>query len=169
MQLRAGNLFKHNVDALLKRRGQTRHDLAMWCRRSDAWLSKILGQDDRNLPLKYLDRIADFFGLAAYQLFQPGITPLTERRSNADRRTGRDRRIAWSAQRTAASPMLPEDAAFLRRVNGLEYDDRRKLEHWLDAMQAAKGPGPNTALPGHRPTIVAEQGPPAKRARRRLS
>lgn len=91
--MKASALLKGNVDALLQARHQTRHDLAQWCRRSDAWLSKILGKDNRNLPLEYLDRIADFFGLAAYQLFQPGITGLLERRKS-DRRSGKDRRIS---------------------------------------------------------------------------
>lgn len=140
--MKASYLFKHNVDALLRARGQTRHDLAMWCRRTDAWLSKILGKDDRNLPMKYLDRIADFFGLAAYQLFQPGITPLTERRQKTDRRSGRDRRLMWAA---AAQPpasghgLNPDDVALVRKINGLSYDDRRRLDHWIAAMSLSAG------------------------------
>jgi hypothetical protein len=164
MQKRAGHLFKHNVEALLKARGQTKHDLAMWCRRTDAWLSKILGHDDRNLPMKYIDRIADFFGLAPYQLFQPGITPLTERRAKTDRRSGRDRRIAWAAARTA-DPVLPEDMALLRRINGLKYDDRRKLEHWVDAWQAQQGLRPTEADPV-RP-LTSAVAPDASGRRRR--
>jgi len=84
--MKAGYLFKKNVETLLKARGHTRHDLAFYCRRSDAWISKILGNSDRNLPMKYLDRIADFFGIATYQLFQPGISPLTERRKGPSQR-----------------------------------------------------------------------------------
>lgn len=98
LKLKADRLLKHNIDSLLKARGQTRHELALYCRRSDAWLSKIMSGDesggDRNVPLKYLDRIADFFGVATYQLFQPGISPLTERRLVHERRSGRDRRIS---------------------------------------------------------------------------
>lgn len=93
MRVKAVALLKHNIDALLKARGQTRRDLARWCRRSEGWLSQIFSDDERNLPLKYLDRIADFFGLVTYQLFQPGISPLTERRVMT-RRSGRDRRIS---------------------------------------------------------------------------
>src|SRR5688572_28383343 len=94
MQLQAGLLLKRNIDALLRARGQTRHDLAMWCRRTDAWLSKIMDPNGaRGLPLKYVDRISDFFGITAYQLFQPGISPLMERRMT-ERRSGLDRRVA---------------------------------------------------------------------------
>lgn len=96
MALKAGRLLKLNIETLLKARGQTQHELARYCHRTDAWLSKILSDsngEDREVPLKYLDRIADFFGIATYQLFQPGISPLTERR-HADRRIGRDRRIS---------------------------------------------------------------------------
>lgn len=92
--LKATHLLKANIDAMLKARNQTRHDLAVWCRRSDAWLSKIMSESEtRNVQLVYLDRIADFFGIATYQLFQPGISPLSERRKGRDRRSGRDRRI----------------------------------------------------------------------------
>src|SRR6185436_7688514 len=96
LKLKADRLLKHNIDALLKARGQTRHELARYCRRSDAWISKIMSGngDSRNVPLIYLDRISDFFGIATYQLFQPGISPLTERRVLQDRRSGKDRRIS---------------------------------------------------------------------------
>lgn len=95
--LKASRLLEQNIDALLRARGQRRTDLAKYCRRTDGWLSKILSDDEtakRGLPLKYLDRISDFFGIATYQLFQPGISPLTERRSRRDRRSGHDRRIS---------------------------------------------------------------------------
>lgn len=92
--LNADQLLKHNINALLQARGQTKPELARWCRRSRSWLDKIFSEDRREIPLKYLDRIADFFGIATYQLFQPGISPLMERRSGNDRRKLRDRRIS---------------------------------------------------------------------------
>lgn len=102
MQLKAKALLKRNIDAMLSARGQTRHDLARWCHRSDAWLSKIFAEPkperkdrtDRGVPLKYLDRFAQFFGVETYQLFQPGISHLTNRRSGKERRTVPDRRIS---------------------------------------------------------------------------
>ncbi len=85
--------MKRNIETLLKARGHHRKDLAQWCRRSESWISKIMGEDNREVPMKYFDRIADFFGIAVYQLFQPGINALTERRKVPERRKGIDRRI----------------------------------------------------------------------------
>ena len=90
--MKAAALLKRNIDTLLRARRQTRKDLAQWCRRSESWISKVFRHEQREIPLKYLDRIADFFGLATYQLFQPGISALTERRMQIERRAGRDRR-----------------------------------------------------------------------------
>ncbi len=151
--MKADDLFKHNVTSLLRARSHTNHDLAQWCRRSDAWISKILGAENRNLPLKYLDRIADFFGLDAFQLFVPGITPLSERRSGQPRRSGRDRRFGMAQPTTDESmKMSGEDAALLRDINALTVDDRRRFESWIRATLAARDRG---AI-GSRPV-----GPPA--------
>lgn len=89
--MKAVRLLSENIQALLKGRGQSQHDLAQWCRHSDVWLSYFLS-GKREIQFADLDRIADFFGIATYQLFQPGISPLTERRVK-DRRNGRDRRM----------------------------------------------------------------------------
>ncbi len=127
-EMKAGYLFKLNVEALLRQRGHTHHDLAQWCHRTDAWLSKILGKDDRNLPLKYIDRIADFFGLETYQLFAPGITPLTERR-HAKRRVLKDRRMAAAVE----NEIPAADRRALDQLNALTVDERRRVESWLVA------------------------------------
>ena len=132
--MKASYLFKKNIETLLQARGQTRHELAFYCRRTDAWLSKILGKDDRNLPMKYLDRIADFFGLAAYQLFQPGISPLTERRKG-DRRKVAERRVSRLVDTLRAQPKLPEVEAKLR---ALDSDNYRKVARWIDATLLAQ-------------------------------
>ncbi len=124
----------------MRARGQTRHDLAMWCRRSDAWLSKIMDVNgQRGLPLKYLDRISDFFGIATYQLFQPGITPLHERRKG-DRRSGSDRRVS-NAQRILRDP-AEDTQTLIRMVLATSGDDRKALFAQLAALQ---GGAPNTA------------------------
>jgi transcriptional regulator with XRE-family HTH domain len=119
--LKAHYLLKQNVDALLKARGQSRKELAFFCRRSEAWISQIFTKQDRNIPLKYLDRIADFFGLATYQLFQPGISPLTERRSGHERRSGRDRRLSRAAEVLQPTPSLADLALQLRSLSPDEY------------------------------------------------
>lgn len=118
----ASNLLKRNIDDLLKLRGYTHKDLAQWCHRTEGWISKIYRNQNREIPLKYLDRIADFFGLATYQLFQPGISPLTERRSGRDRRTGDDRRISH-AQRVMRET-APKLEKARRRARQIERDEK---------------------------------------------
>jgi transcriptional regulator with XRE-family HTH domain len=86
----ARRLFAENLAALLKARGMKQKDLAQWCHHSEVWISSILA-GKRDVQLKDLDRIADFFGYSPYQLFQPGIARSSERRVG-ERRTGRDRR-----------------------------------------------------------------------------
>lgn len=95
-QLRAELLLVRNIEALLDRRGIDKQALAMWCGHKPAWISKILS-GERGVQIKDLGKIADFFGLTVSQLFQHGISPLTERRKTErrrpdDRRCGRDRR-----------------------------------------------------------------------------
>jgi hypothetical protein len=122
LQLRAHELLKQNIDTLLKARGQSRAELAKWCGRSRSWLDKAFSEPDREIPLKYLDRIADYFGFATYQLLQPGITALTERRSGHQRRSGRDRRI--SAASAVAEPRTAVDLMDLIRAISLEGRQR---------------------------------------------
>lgn len=99
--MKAVQLLSNNISALLRARGQTQHDLALWCHHSDVWLSNFL-KGTRQIQLKDMDRIADFFGVATYQLFQPGLTHETERRSAKDRRGGRERRISHAQKNMMA-------------------------------------------------------------------
>jgi hypothetical protein len=150
-QMKAEQLLKANVDALLRARHQSRHDLAMWCRRSDAWLSKILGKDNRNVPLEYLDRIADFFGVAAYQLFQPGISLRFERRKG-ERRSMKDRRLAAMNQRVrqslseAVASLSQTDVADMIRLKTLSEKSRDAARA---AMQALEDSERQAARRGH--------------------
>lgn len=130
--MKANALMKHNIDAILKARGQTRKDLAAWCRRGESWISKIMKEDQREFPMKYFDRIADFCGISAYQLLQPGISHLTERRSGRDRRMLHDRRIAAPVIRQEEGVVDPLDAALIRRLNSMTYEKRRRVERWID-------------------------------------
>lgn len=159
--MKASYLFKKNIETLLQARGQTRHDLAFYCRRTDAWLSKILGKDDRNLPMKYLDRIADFFGIATYQLFQPGISPLTERRKG-DRRRVADRRVSRLVDTLRALPKLPEVEAKLR---ALDSDNYRKVSRWIDATLLAQDHPPEIATPADHRETAAPHAAPTRRTR----
>jgi DNA-binding Xre family transcriptional regulator len=142
--VKANYLLKHNIDAMLKARNQHRKELAQWCRRSEAWMSKIFTDPNRGVPLKYLDRISDFFGVATYQLLQPGIGALTERRSKALRRSGRDRRVSVlhlgaRAQMTVA--LEPEEIARLQRLRLLSEADRRKVDELLRELTPRLGRG----------------------------
>lgn len=121
LHLKANLLMKANIDALLTARGQTRRSLARWCRCSDAWIAKIMSDDSREFPMKYFDRIADFFGIATYQLLQPGISPLTERRNRSERRSGRDRRISQ-----AVLSQKPGDVDLVDVARALSRQGREK-------------------------------------------
>lgn len=117
--MRANALMKHNIDALLRARKLSRRDLAQWCRRSEAWISKIMREERREFPMKYWDRISDFFGIDTYRLIAPGISTLTERR-RGDRRSHADRRkLASRAVSMSAADHLYE------QIKGLTDADRR--------------------------------------------
>lgn len=144
MILKANLLMKRNVDALLRARGQTRRDLAQWCRRGDAWIAKIMAEDQREFPMKYFDRIADFFGIATYQLLQPGISPLTERRKGLDRRSGRDRRVSHMQQQIHAAlapanaTLAEADIADLIRLRMLSEESRAVIRLQMDTLHRAE-------------------------------
>jgi lambda repressor-like predicted transcriptional regulator len=136
-------LLRHNIDALLKKRGQSRRDLAQWCRRSESWLSQIFTKPERDLPLKYLDRIADFFGIDTFQLFQPGISPLLERRKR-DRRSGRDRRLAIMQSHireqvsSVVASLTPDDVADVIRLRALSPESRDVLRQSIQALRRSE-------------------------------
>lgn len=148
--MKASYLLKQNIAAILTARGLTQHDLAFWCHKSDSWLSKILddkptiGKKPRGLPLKYLDRIADFFGIATYQLFQPGISPLTERRQST-RRSGRDRRISQVQQSvvtstaSAIASLTSEDVADILRLKSLGGEARAAVRRSMATVERSGG------------------------------
>jgi transcriptional regulator with XRE-family HTH domain len=144
IRVKATGLLRHNIRTLLRSRGQTPHDLAFYCRKTDAWISKILSDKEsdqtRGLPLKYLDKIADFFGVAPYQLFQPGISPLAERRMRQERRCGRDRRIRAAQPGTIAAADLSlsaEDVALLLRIKSLGRLARLDVEKTIAEQDSA--------------------------------
>lgn len=114
--MRIHQVLKANIDALLRKQGAHRKDLAMWCwNRSESWISKIMRNPNKGFSWKYLDRIADFFGRDTYELFQPGLSEETERRRGTDRRKGQERRVGHQAQLKAATLATQIDAARPRR------------------------------------------------------
>lgn len=81
-RLKAPRLLATNITALLQLRDQPQRALSDWCHHSEVWISKfLLGK--REIQLKDLDRIAAFFGIAVFQLFQPDVVTKVRRRPPA--------------------------------------------------------------------------------------
>jgi transcriptional regulator with XRE-family HTH domain len=98
-ELRADVLLIENIRSLLNARGDDQRALAQWCGHRAAWISKILSAE-RGVQTADLSKIADFFGLTVAELFQHGISPLTERR-HAHRRSGGERRVLGDRRQSA--------------------------------------------------------------------
>ncbi len=107
-------ILRENIKALLRARKEDEVTLARWLDHDKSWINKILN-GHREMQIEDFDRVADFFGIATYQLFQPGISHLTERRSGRDRRAGRDRRVS-NAQRHMLSVATELDRLRPRRT-----------------------------------------------------
>lgn len=84
-------LLRENIRALLDARKQDQKTLADWCGHDKSWMNKFLNEG-RGIRVGDFDKIASFFGIEVYQLFQPGKSRVTERRKG-ERRYGKDRRI----------------------------------------------------------------------------
>lgn len=156
--LKAHILLKRNIDAILQARGLKRKDLAQWCHRTESWLSQIFIDDERNVPLKYLDRIADFFGLATYQLFQPGIGGASERRKGGDRRSGQDRRISRHT-------MTPTVASLVSEIQSLQPKDVPHVRKYVAWLRRSEGAEPGTAPPAVPPKGAGPRAVPIQRNR----
>jgi transcriptional regulator with XRE-family HTH domain len=131
--MRANELMKRNIRALLDSRGQNQRSLARWCQRSESWLSKVLQEDKREIPVKYFDRIADFFGVETYQLFQPGVDPLLERRKAPERRSGVDRRFVSQSDATRQQAVQ-----LARRIAALDESRRRAALETVTMLERAQ-------------------------------
>lgn len=101
--IRALVVLKRNLHSLLSARKESQTALARHVRHSKAWINKFLNDqtDTVEIQIKDVDRIASFFGIEPYQLFQPGISALTERRLSIDRRSGRERRVGHQGRELA--------------------------------------------------------------------
>ena len=84
--------LRENLKGLLVSFKVNQKDLAHAIGRHPTTLNKFL-QGTRELQFEDVDQIADFFGLKVYELFQPGGSRLTDRRSGLERRQGKERRI----------------------------------------------------------------------------
>lgn len=90
------DVLKANIVGLLARQNRKPAALAKWLHMTPSWAGKALkpsyalkpGEIPRNIPVKHLDRIAEFFRVQPCQLITPGYAA-----NASDRRSGRDRRI----------------------------------------------------------------------------
>ncbi len=165
--LHATELVKQNIRALLKVREAKARDLAFACGKSESWLSQILRDPTRRLPSIHFDKIADFFGIAVYQLFVPGIA--VERRSHRDRRTHHERRIGPAArtqariaaqvnpfrphpdlrQQVEAVLLNPQELALLQAQRNLSREDLAAFKTQIELGQS--------------PPVTPAAAPPSKK------
>lgn len=149
---KAERLIIANISALLFQQHKSQKALAVWCHNTEAWISAVL-KGRRRLMLYDVDRIADFFGLRAYQLFTPGIELVYERRKH-DRRSGKDRRIAHRIQelqkavlqsdlkahrKTPRPPDIGQkaDPRAAQPMDGTTESDVARIESYLQTTEAA--------------------------------
>lgn len=123
LDLKALYLLRTNIRSLLNARKEDQKTLAEWCGHDKSWINKFLNEG-RGMQMQDLDRIATFFGLEAYQLFQPGISILTERRHSADRRGGRERRIGHAGRNLASLRTELDKLPHPQRAHGVSASAR---------------------------------------------
>ena len=104
-ELRALYLLRNNIAGLLTIRRETQVTLARAVGKKKSWINKILN-GQRGMQMEDLDGIASFFGVAPYQLFQPGTAQITERRSGQERRSGHDRRVSHLTRQRDDAPHM---------------------------------------------------------------
>lgn len=162
--LKANALLKRNIEALLRARGHRQRDLAEWCHRSEEWLSKALRDERRGLPVKYMDRMADFFGIAVYQLFQPGINSLTERRSGLERRQFRERRVGRGG--LMREQPASNQAALVELISYLDEGEQADFVRMLGDRLRGRRRRPGDHIPLAEPaSLGATMTPPPARRR----
>jgi transcriptional regulator with XRE-family HTH domain len=144
--MNANRQLKENLDALLRKHHKTHKDLAQWCRMTESWISKIFKEERREFSVKILGRIADLFGLEAYQLFIPGIVRATERRKG-ERRSGRERRTSFEerlmlglaeeiAPYRKAGPHVATSSPFAEELRRLSERHEREISTLLSRAES---------------------------------
>jgi hypothetical protein len=182
--LKAVHILKLNVRSLLLARKESESLLAQHLGYKDrSGLNKFLNDQTREgFEMWRLDKLASFFGLPVYQLFQPGISALTERRVSGERRNPRERRQGHSHRQmiglasnidahrspgkgrlhvAAASPLVEE----LRR---LTEEHERKVSALISRAEsrgqtAGTRPSESKARKGRRNAGGSDAPPPKER------
>jgi transcriptional regulator with XRE-family HTH domain len=178
MPLKALEQLRQNIETLLRVRKEDQKTLALAIGVHPTTINKFLKRT-RELQLADLDKVADFFGIATYQLFQPGISSLSERRQ-FERRGGRERRIGHAhrgmhvaaqdiqahrphrkdAPHVVVAPPPSPAAAELKRV--IADFERLASRLLAGAESGGQAPGARLAVPGPRPRrrIAGGSDPP---------
>lgn len=153
LRLPALEVLRRNVAMLLDVRKESQTAMAFALNKPKSWINKFLNER-RAIQLRDLNRIADYFGLEAYELLQPGLTSATERRVNPDRRSGQERRVGHMRRKllqlTTLLNKLPtsstgtlghvESSTALRggtATDSISLDDLLQLQRELPALIAA--------------------------------
>lgn len=165
IDLKALYILRQNVRALLMARKESEAALATvlgFKHRSS--LNKFLNNERSGFQMSRLDRLAAFFGLPIYQLFQPGISALTERRRHGERRTGRERRQGHAHRVLSLrhdsdlyrNPGSPEASTYAGRTESpdeeiiritREYNQRIATLLSLKTHAGEQAPAPRKRLP----------------------
>ena len=127
MDLKGLYVLRQNVRWLLTDRKESEATLAQWLGfKHRSSLNKFLNNERAGFQMARLDRLGAFFGLPVYQLFQPGISRLTERRTR-ERRTGHERRIGHTPRvmlgLAALAPYRPSEPLVGEARHGVPSPD----------------------------------------------
>lgn len=104
--------LRANVKELIRVRGFTQQEVAIAAEVDATTFSKFLnGKDEREIQLWQLDKIAELFDMAVYELYLPYLPGVHAERRKGDRRSGRDRRVLAARN---AHPTTPHRQRSLR-------------------------------------------------------
>ena len=180
MSFKANIQMKLNVKGLLVSRGKIQKDLAVFVlrapndpasvKRAETWISQILTKPGRSFPMKYWERIADFFGVLTYQLLVPGMSRETDRRIGRDRRVHGDRRvhalqhaiIGHGVEKTLSVALDEEEVELIRRYRPLSVGEKEHVQEAVTKARAPRIDAARTTSPGRRRVTT---DPPKNEAR----
>lgn len=157
----AVRLLKENVEALRLQKQLHRKDLS-WAlgHESESTISKIYKHPERTFSIHDLDKLAEALGVETFQLFIPGVSASTEKRSGKDRRSGQERRVGFEGRQLAtlrdAVNKLPRaggdsDGVSAARLPAVSPEKRRILNQAeralsaIDAREQTSAPRPPRA------------------------
>lgn len=174
--LKALHILRQNIRQLLAERHESAAALALHLGyKNRASVTKFLNDQRTGFEMGRLDKLSSWFGLPVYQLFQPGISRLTERRHGSDRRSGHDRRVGHARRSVVelraslpperrhasntAETQTPTPTPLHAAVERLERDIARLVQSGAFREQ---DPTPHRAVAAARPRARAPRGPHAR-------